>query len=800
MSIITPGATLGFFGGSTPYQISRSLRFNSADSAYLSRTPASAGNRKTWTWAGWVKRSAFTLATGLFSTGSSATNISTIYFNADGTLWYYDYIGGVFTTLIKTSAVYRDLAAWQHIVVSVDTTQGSSSNRVKLYINGSQVTQFSAATYPSLNADTLFNTANVHYINREYSTSNYGDHYLADIHFIDGQALDPASFGEFSATTGVWTPKKYTGTYGTNGFHLPFSDNSTAAALGTDTSGNANTWTVNNISVAAGAGNDSLVDSPTNGTQTDTGVGGEVVGNYCTLNPLDNGGLTLANGNLDASRSTASWVTSRHTIGTSSGKWYWEITCTASTTGQGLMVGILNAAGSLATFVGNNSGGYGYNWDANKYNNGTGASYGATFTNGDVISVAFDADSGSITFYKNGTSQGVAYSSIPAGTYFPATSMTGTMSASVNHGQRPFAYTAPSGFKALCTQNLPTPTITKPSTVMDVRLYTGNGGTQTISGLGFSPDLVWIKTRSVGYYHVLYDTVRGTGTGKALYSNTTDAEGADSTLQNLTAFNSDGFSLGTTSGTNIINDSSQTRVAWTWDAGSSTVTNTDGTISSQVRANASAGFSIVTYPGGATNSTVGHGLGVTPEFIVCKSRNNATGWPVYHKSLGRTNYVSLNLTDASASYANYWGVVGPNATTFGVSDAGFGNNNGNMVAYCFAPVAGYSAFGSYTGNGSADGPFVYTGFRPRWIMIKRTTSDTGGGNWIVKDALRPTYNESNQNLFANLSIAETTEYPFDFLSNGFKIRVSQTDINGSSSQSYIYAAFAEAPFALARAR
>jgi hypothetical protein len=271
----------------------------------------------------------------------------------------------------------------------------------------------------------------------------------------------------------VWQPKAYTGSYGTNGFHLPFSDNSTAAALGTDTSSNGNTWTVNNISVTAGAGNDSLVDSPTNGSQTDTGVGGEVVGNYATFNPLDN----------------------------------------------------------------------------------------------DVIGIALDLDAGTLVFYKNGVSQGTAYSSL-SGTFKPAFGAYQTCKGIANFGQRQWAYAAPAGFKALCTTNLPEPTIADGSTAMDVALYTGNGSTQTISGLNFSPDLVWIKSRSNAYSHQLYDVIRGIN--QALVSNATASE---ATYANgLSAFNSDGFTADGDAGTN---GNTATYAAWTWDAGSSTVTNTE---------------------------------------------------------------------------------------------------------------------------------------------------------------------------------------------------------------------------------
>jgi len=380
-----------------------------------------------------------------------------------------------------------------------------------------------------------------------------------------------------------------------------------------------------------------------------------------------------------------------------------------------------------------------------------------------------------------------------SGTFTAGVSAGGSSGASmtVNFGQRPFAYTAPSGFKALCTANLPAPTIVKPSTVMDVKLYTGNGTTQNITGLGFNPDLVWMKVRNYHiYYHELVDSVRGVN--KSLFSNATDAE---ATINTLTAFNSDGFTVSTNGGANVgTNDNGRPFVAWCWDAGTTTTTNTQGSISSQVRANASAGFSVVTATkssGSSTAQTFGHGLGVEPHMIILKRRNGSESWYVYNKVLGNAARLQLNETSAVTNGSGVWGSTTPTSQVFTVQSF----NDGDFVAYCFAPVAGYSSFGSYTGNGSADGPFVYTnGMRPRWVMIKRSSADSSGGNWIIKDTLRPVYNTTNLNLFANSSTSESTEYPFDILSSGFKIRDTNVDIN-TSGATYIYAAFAESPFA-----
>jgi hypothetical protein len=775
------------------YQISRSLRFNSADSAYLSRTPASAGNRKTWTWAGWVKRSALGVRQTFFGNAdSSGTNGFYLRYEPDDKLQVIDFSTSAVAQKI-TQALFRDVSAWYHIVLAYDTTQATASNRVRLYVNGAEITAFSTATNPSQNYDGYINNTSAHAIGRPGSfASEHFSGYLADIHFIDGQALTPSSFGAFDVNN-VWQPKAYSGNYGTNGFHLDFSDNSaaTAAALGKDSSGNSNNWTPNNLSVTAGSGNDSLVDSPTN-YGTDTGVGGEVRGNYATWNALAGTG-TLSNGNLDC----ALQKRRGGTVSVSSGKWYWEIAAT-SVTAAGCMIGVIPAANinlSSVSYIGDagRADEYGYYSSGSKFSNGSSA-YGASYTTGDVIGVALNLDTGTITFYKNGVSQGQAFSGV-AGTYTPAVcngsgGATDDGSATANFGQRPFGYTAPSGFKALCSTNLPTPTILNGATAMDVVTYTGTGASLTpTSSLGFSPDLVWIKGRSAATDHALYDTVRGVQLDLA--SNLTTAETTQST--GLTAFNSNGFTVGTLA---KLNTSAATYAGWCWDAGTSNVVNTQGSITSTVRANPSAGFSVVTYTGNFTaGATVGHGLGVAPSFMIVKSRTAADDWTVYHIANGNTKYMRFT-TDNPLAVA-VWNNTTPTSTvlTLGARDE-TNRNSANYVAYCFTPVSGYSAFGSYTGNGSTDGPFVYTNVLPRWVMIKRTDSTS---NWTIIDTAREGYNVDNDPLYPNLSDAEGTADLADILSNGFKLRTTDASVNASAG-TYIYACFGANPFAYSRSR
>jgi hypothetical protein len=717
------------------------------------------------------------------------------------TLSVYEYSGG-FVWQLRTTQVFRDPSAWFHLCIAVDTTQATASNRVKIYVNGSEVTAFAVSTYPNQNHDTFWSTTNVHTIGAKALINTYFNGYLADIYFIDGQALTPTSFTETDATTGQLIHKAFSGSYGSQGWHLEFADNSaaTATTLGKDTSGNGNNWTPNNLSVTAGAGNDSLVDVPSS-SGTDTGVGGEVRANYATLNPLESAN-TLSNGNLDVTSGSASWKISASTIYAQTGKWYCEFTLNAV---QGYpQIGVYAAGSTFATsgLMGTSSTGYAYNsFNGNKINNNSSSAYGNSWTTGDTIGIAYDLDNGALYFSKNGTWQnsgvptsgasktGAAFS-LPAGIFYTvAISAYGADAGSFNFGQRPFAYTAPSGFKALCTANLPAPLVTKPNTVMDVALYTGNGSARSITGLGFNPDLVWIKSRSAATDHELTDSVRGTT--KSLSSNLTAAEATDT--GGLTAFNSDGFSLGTDT---KYNNNAATYVAWAWDAGTTTTTNTQGSITSSVRANATAGFSIVSWTGNATQgATVGHGLGIKPDLVIYKNRIDATDWPVLsEKLLGGAGYLYLNSTQQQFSNVNLSA-----ATSTVLNLPSFNDLNGSgdaMIAYCFAPVVGYSSFGSYTGNGSADGPFVYTGFRPRYFFIKRSDST---GDWRVYDAARSPYNTAGNDLLFNSSQADADVWPFDIVSNGFKARSSDTRVNASGA-TFVYAAFAESPFNYSRAR
>ena len=528
----------------------KSLRFNEPDSAYLSRTPG-GGNRKKWTLSFWYKPALQDTSDRrcILEARNASAHHSVINFRStDDKFEIYHYTTGL-QFHVLTTAQFRDPSAWYHFVVGYDT-DASGSDKVKIFVNGDRITAFDAASYPSDSyGDALWNdNGTSHTIGKH--DSQYISGCLADIYFIDGSQLDETSFGAYDSNN-VWQAAEYSGTYGTNGYHLlDFANEST---IGHDSSGNENDWTANNFSTTAGVDNDVLFDVPVNGTQSDTGAGGQVSGNYATLNPLA-ATNTLSNGNLEATRSTDT-QRAHSTIAVSSGKWYAECT-----TGQDSIAGISLASQAPSTYPGGDANSYGYQRGGNKYNNGSSASYGASFTTGDVIGVALDLDGGTLIFYKNGVSQGTAYSGLSGTFVFAGRGGISSTLEKWNFGQRAFAYSAPSGYKALCTTNLPTPTIADGSTAFDVTTHTGNGSSQNVTGLSFKPDWVWVKCRSAAQYHRLVDSVRGVN--RDLITNGTFTEQNQDSSNSVSSFNSNGFSLGPDGAVNTLNES---YVAWCWD-------------------------------------------------------------------------------------------------------------------------------------------------------------------------------------------------------------------------------------------
>ena len=768
------------------YTIDQSLRLRNSAPAMFRRTPSSAGNRRTWTLSWWAKRSK--LGNAGFTVFSAGTGTSgdtgELVIKYDNNYPDSLAIQTTNTNIRFTNALYRDPSAWHHVVVAFDTTQTTAANRHKVYVNGEQVTSFNLSNDLAQNTDTAVNNTVQQawgYFGR--INSQYFDGYLTEMYIIDGQQLAASDFGEYD-NNGVWKPKAYSGTYGTNGAYL----NGTGTTYIEDVSGNNNDFTNVNLQLTNSAVStyDSMADVPTL-NDADTA-------NFCTLNPLaksSNANLSEGNLNYAGASSTTSGVIG--TIAVNSGKWYWEAKMTG---GGGASMGIAQLP--LASYGPNATGAYIYLLTGDKRLNNSDSSYGASYTTGDIIGVALDMDAGTVTFYKNNTSQGTAFTGLSGNfTAWLQDGSTGSISSwEINFGQRPFAYTPPTGFLKLNTFNLPDSTIEDGSDYFNTVLYSGANpnAAQSITGVGFQPDFLWIKSRVTGYGHALQDVLRG-ATGR-LQSDTNGAESVSSTY--VSSFDSDGFSLGVDYGQNAPNEP---YVAWNWKANGSGVSNTDGSITSTVSANTTAGFSIVSFTGtGATSSgvTVGHGLGATPDVVITKKRSGGTdyGWSTWHKDLGGNYGIWLDKT--SARNISMWdGYTNFSSTVFSPPDLLYGNENGaTYINYCFAEIEGYSSFGSYTGNGSSDGPFIYTGFRPAWIMVKRYTAT---GNWQMFDSSRDLYNPENGRLYANLVDAENDQNSVDFVSNGFKLRDTSGD-NNSSGQSYIYMAFAENPFKNANAR
>jgi hypothetical protein len=802
------------------YPLQRSVRLRASASAYFNRTTTTPTSGSIFTHSFWVKRGILGSQSTLIS-GARPTNFDRIYFSATDTLVYQWNDGASNLLFLETTQVFRDPSAWYHIIVATDTPQATNTNRVKIYVNGVQVTAFSTATYPTQNSTSYLNiNAGTLNLGRTSTAVSYLDGYLEEINFIDGQALTPSSFGTFNSY-GVWSPAKYTGSYGNNGFYLSFQDNSALTTtanvgIGKDSSGNGNYWTSNNISITAGTTYDSMLDVPTLTSNTNA--------NYCTINPNDTNGsaVSVTNGNLTFNNSSTTGIR-RGTLGTNSGKIYFEIVQQSSvglTTPFNYGIASLNGAPThnalvqaALAYTDGSSKAFWRETTAGIVQTVTPSSF--TVSVGDIIQVAYDATTGNMWFGKNnvwydssgGTTGNPSTGANPVFT-FPDTTQPmapifehagGVYTASLNCGQQPFTYTPPTGFNRLNTYNLPDSIVPVGAQYMAATLFTSNGTTQnitnTVNGFSLQPDFLWIKPRSIVAGNYVTDSVRGAS--KYLVTNLTNAEVTDA--QWITSLNSSGFSIGTN---NLANGT--TNVAWQWRASNaSAVTNTAGTITSSVSANQTAGFSIVTYTGnGSAGATVGHGLGVAPSWIILKNTSSTQAWTVgTAQPAGWDRYMTLNSTNAATLDGTVWNTTNPTSSVFTLGTSlRVNGNGGTYVAYCFAAVRGYSAFGSYTGNGSTDGPFVYLGFKPRWLMIKRSDSNNvGTAYWFIYDTSRNTANVTTNWLAADLSSAETSTSTLDLVANGFKWRDSGGSVNASGG-TYIYAAFAENPFKNSLAR
>ena len=926
-----------YSSGFYPHEIGNSARLDT--NSYFQRTPSSSGSRTTWTWNAWVKLGSIGQTEVLFTARTAGQSAhGQVYFEA-GKLAWDEYNGSSNTLRRHTTQLFRDPSAWYMVTIVADTTNATASNRGRVYINGTQVTDFSTTVNPTQNQVLETNQNITHRIGANTNDAQYFNGYTAEVNFVDGQALDPSYFGETKADT--WIPKKYTGSYGTNGYYLPFND---AGFLGKDASTvlgselvtngtfdtNINNWTAHNGATLALSNNrlsvhespgfdagayqaisvesgktysiEATVDKGTtngarvgveytlggrDGVETSSNTGGHFqftftpsstgtvyvrcfiqaagtayfdnisvkeittqgndftstnvlvtdqmldspTNNWGTLTPigprrLHYGVPTLTQGNLTAtSTSSSDFNNSQSTVfNHSSGKWYYEVRMDSLDFG--------NTSGYVQFNIGS-----AYVW---RYydNSNTLISTGGSFTslaNGDILMLAVDQDNGKGYFGINGGWYNVSGAPDPAAGTNPHTTFTslneigkieirngssanvvtanfgqdssfaGQATAQGNtdaNGLGDFYYAPPAGFLALCTANLPDPVAAidpaldaSPQDHFNTVLYTGNGSSISVTGVGFQPDWVWFKRRDAnGTDHEVYDAVRGVQ--KYLLPNTNNAEG---TISGVTSFDSDGFTYGSNTGGN--NNGSAT-VAWNWKAGGSGSSNSDGTITSTVSANTGAGFSIVTYTGTGSSATIGHGLGQTPKVVFWKRRGSSENWSVQSTLLGAQKELELNGTAAESATDTRLGSTANWTSSVVAVNTYVANNasSGTYVAYCFAEVGGFSKFGTYTGNGEDDGPFIDTGFRPAWILLKRTDV---ANNWVLLDNKRDPYNVAAGTIYANQNYAENANYiRWDMVSNGFKLRkggsgwLDQNALNGT----YFYMAFAEMPFKYANAR
>ena len=854
--------------------IDQSLRFEDGSSTYLYNVIDSTPSSTTQTtFSFWVKRANLTSSMIIYCNYTSAPNVAGyIQFNSsDKLLIYVDKTAaGSDETSWTSSQVFRDTTNWYHILVQYDVGQASNDNKVKAYVNGSQITLTASQTGSAVTAHRLLDSGIRERWGNYFNSSLDYDGYLAEVNVIDGQVVSQNSFGE--TKNGVWIAKKYTGSYGNNGYRLQFKETgdgeSTASSstIGADTSDNNHHFQDYNFD-----GHDSnMPDSPEN--------------NFCTINVLDlRFRASLSEGNLDINATTYSGGNYGFGIGTfkipSSGKWYIEAYGDRlAGSGNISALGIIdrnNIRTSAAAPSYNITTDEGFDGIASSITGGTGTYY---FSVSDGVeqyrdtslsstsfihALAIDVDNGYIYIGRrdgtDGTGSEITWRDFADGStgssnVDPTSGSSGTggiartfgnndvliLDVSVNgsntnksrqilnagqdssfagkvtaqnetdgNGQGDFYYSVPSGYLALCSANLPDIAIgpnsdTQADDHFDTILRDGHGSSGGSTSANFKADWIWEKPRNQAHSHYLIDSSRGIvdGSTQALLTNTTNAELTANWYKPPTSssleFNTNDWS------------SSFTLVDWIWKAnGGTTSSNGSGSITSTVQANTTAGFSIVLYTGTESNATVGHGLGKKPEMIIWKKRSGANDWIVYHganTSEPATDHLHLNTTAATSdpSGSTFFQDTEPTTTVFSIGTDHDVNQSGQTyVAYVFAEIEGYSKFGSYTGNNSTDGTFVYTGFRPAWIMIKATAQTE---SWGIHDNKRNTSNVVDDQLLANVANAEnavgTARQQLDFLSNGFKLR-NAGDANPSinnESTTYIYMAFAEQPFKFSNAR
>ena len=803
--IVTPDSALG------GKKIEKSLTFDENNQTTLICNLGSSGdatNRKKTTLSFWIKllrpkqgRGVITAAAS--GTGASATG-TRFHLNSDGTWKFATQVSNSTVWAIDSDRIYTDTNAWYHVVMQLDTTQSTASNRVKIYVNGNQDTTFSGS-YPSQNYDDYWSFGN-------WRIGDYGGDYgyyygsrfmIADIYLLDGQSLDPTYFAFTETQTGIWTPKDYTGTFGDHGFHLEFKDDSaaTATTMGKDTSGNANNFTPSNFS-ASGDGKSIKTDTPTNNKPIINGL----------LNwTYDANGDTLREGNLKLTGSQG-WknISTFKIDGTE--KLYYEFV-TNPMAGWQLLGILVITKGDLRNLSSQltDSRVYGFASTQATYFGGsyTSTSDVPSWTNNDVMSIKYEK--GILRLYKNGSLATAAATGIDQTKEiyaYIANDNASTPTGYVRFDKDSWTQSANAGvdytWQLSETGLVSNPTLIRPQRHFDTVTFTGNGSTgQSITSLEFQPDLIWLKNRSATNNHAMVNSV--VGRAKGLYPDSNSAEFNSSTGRDVASFDISGFTVGEPEQASSTNNNGSNIVAWCWKAGgSSTVTNNDGNNTSQVSVNAEAGFSILTYTGNGTNNsniTMGHGLGKKPGWVIIKNRDSTADFVTWITGIGGSaddnqKNLGLNVTSSAGQNSDQFRYTDSSVIAVRSTDSTNGkvNKNGdNYVAFCWIEIPGYSKFGIYTGNGSTDGPTVDLGFRPAYILLKRAD---GSAPWRIFDNKRPDISEYNNNtyrLHADDTTVENTGVPYmDFLSNGFKIKDNGSYINGSGND-YVYATFAAQP-------
>ena len=798
MAIVYPGlvqAETNFY----TYTITNSVWLDgSADQ--LTFSPG-AGNRDTWTFSCWLKRTG--TGTGgaqvLFNGGSDGNNLTRLELTAADKLRHVHLDGGSVTDQLVTTAVFRDVGSWYHIILAVDTGNGAEANRVRLYVNGVEITALDTANYPASGADTDVNdSASTHRIGTNQAASGeFLNAYIADVHFIDGQQHTPSDFGEFKK--GIWVPKSYSGSYGTNGFHLDFAN---SGALGTDASGEANDWTPNSMSSA-----NQSADTPTNNCPV-----------MNLTDPAYSTGLptVTGDGNLTIGYASAAYRGCRGTVAIpSTGKWAFQVTINGTPSPSvEIPFGIMSypdQGGSSPHQFSNNHvfvypGGAG---GSGIYKDGSQVQTPGAIGSSSVCEVLVDMDAGTVDFKDDGAAYGTQVTGLDADVeYWPFGAVfSSSAGLTFDFGQN--GYTpSDSDYQTLLPANMAEPpTDSWPyHKVFDILLYAGDGSTSdraiTMPDGTFTPGLAWHKERSTGNPWSAYDVLRGAGVRLQQ-----DAASAEVSENEHVSFDAGGMTVKRNATYDRLNFSARDYAFWCWALGIAFSGSTTGSGTSKGyggQYNTANGMAVITYEG---NGTAGHTIPLpsamttlygAPKMVITKNRGATGAWMTWHEGLtSAAYYVQLDSAAAQASGANAWNSVAPSSSVVTLGDASATNADTNdYVMYVFWEVPGFSKAITYTSNNATDGVFVNCGFRPGWMIGKRRGATT---EWWLFDSKRVGYNVDNNFVYPSAPSGEQTTDILDLVSTGIKFRTNGANYNGGTDV-YIGWAFAEQPLKYANAR